>query len=387
MLQQVQVPRHCPSNPLVSYRLPKAEMHTHISMACPNWLVEEKQDAIENEALDCIFDNKQKRYYPDLSNFHATYEALNDFVQTEEDLMCVTKSYLTQIAAEGCIYAEISNSFRNESRFETQIEILTTVIDEVKEETGLETRIVATSLRNHGAIKAEAMADYLSFKKNDNAFRYVTGFGLVGDEGVDSIAEYKQAFHKAWHEAGLGLTPHVGEQYVENVIDFLGAVPDDALKIKSDDHRRLRVGHGTLTYLSTALLDIYADHDICFEVCLSANKRIGLPSQTRNLRPNMVVGEDSALILNQKLRQYYNALQNHPLPVFVERGISVCLGSDNPFLMNTSIGKEYALAVKNDLQQEGDLIQFTRHAIEHGNMESATRRKLLEKVSQYQHNA
>jgi adenosine deaminase len=209
----------------------------------------------------------------------------------------------------------------------------------------------------------------------------------VGDESVNPFSDFSNALHIAWHEAGLGLVPHVAEQHPRNAIDFLECLPKEALDIKETESRRLRVGHGTLIHMSSALMDEFAEKNICLEVCLSANKRLGLPKETRNINLGEAITSTNGnrtVTMDRMRIDYYNDIKNHPLPVFVKNKIPVCLGSDNPLLMNTNIGKEYSLAVKAGYEEGANILDLTKNGLRFANIPYDVRQKLMNYVSQYE---
>lgn len=368
--------------PRVDYTVPKAEMHVHISLALSNDMfgrrVKSRRTPLEMDFLV----KREKRYYKNLTEFHNTYEACRGMTSTYGELASTTQNYLERIAREGAIYAEISNSFREGDEFTRQMEAVQAGIEAARENTGIESRIVVTSLRNFGAEKAEKAV--VALQKLNNPF--ITGFGLVGDEGVDSFADYKRALNMAW-DAGLGLTPHVAEQNLQNAVDFLTTVPKEAWDISPNDPRRLRVGHGVLIHMSTDLMNEFADRQICMEMCISANKRIGLPANTKQLKPGKVlISADQSLsvTIDQPLRHYYEVAEEHPIADFMKRGIPVCLGSDNPLLMNTNIGKESSMAHKAGVTDEMDSLALTRNAITHANVDAITRSRLMSHVNAFE---
>lgn len=360
-----------------------AEMHAHISMALSPKLFLERCAQGRTGALTELFisrTHKHLRLYDDLAAHHRVYESLRDATRTHE-LRDVAAGYLSQIADEGCIYAEISISYRNREAHVLNIEALTEAIDWARANKGIETRIVVTSLRNYGAAFAEQAVKDLALMKHPS----VTGFGLVGDECVDSLLTYKNALERAWKE-GFGLAPHVGEQDVQNAIDYLDILPVDPRDIKIEDPRRIRGGHLTLICLCPDLLEEYAALGIGQEICLSSNKRINVPGKTRALRLGQILQSASGKSYEiNSLRFYFNNLSQHPLPDFEERGMRICLGSDNPLIDNTSSGKEHSLAARllgcrgNSLDDvtRSRLEQFTRNAIEFANIDYANRMTLL----------
>jgi adenosine deaminase len=367
--------------PLVPISLPKAEMHIHIALALSPEVflrrIKQKRTPIKPEFLI----ERAHRYYDSLAQHHATYESMRHITTTQSELAQVAQDYLERIAREGAIYAELSYSFRDAENFERQVDALEEGIRCARANTGIEARIVVTAIRNMGAAHAEAAAKHMV----EHRRALVTGFGLVGEENLDAFSDYARALHIAWHDAGLGLAPHVAEQFVHNAIDFLHTVPSEALAARGDDHRRLRAGHASLIHLSTALMDQFAAHKVCVEVCLSANKRINLPDATQA----HVVGETMrgthgrGIVLDQPLQRYFKNLAQHPLAHYVRAGIPMCQGSDNPLLQNTNIGKEASLAIKSGLIDVAGALEMTANAIRYANVDTATRQALLAKVEAY----
>lgn len=367
--------------PKVHYTLPKAEMHTHISLALtPDMFIRRVKSRRTPLELDWLV-KREKRYYKNLTEFHNTYEACRGMTSTYEELSSTVQNYLERIAREGAIYSEISNSFREGDDFTRQMEAVQSGIEAARENTGIESRIVVTSLRDYGPERAEQAIKAL--QKLDNP--YITAFGLVGDESVNRFSDFTRALHMAW-DAGLGLTPHVAEQHLHNAVDFLNAVPNEAWDIKRNDQRRLRIGHGVLIHTSSDLMQEFADRKICMEMCISANKRIGLPRETRKLKLGQVIQSTDGkrhTTMDNPLRHYYEMTEEHPIADFMARGIPICLGSDNPLLMNTNIGKEYSMAFKAGVTDESQSLAFTSNAITHANVDEVTRRRLMAYVDTY----
>lgn len=370
-------------SPKVPYTLPKAEMHVHISLALSNETfirrVKKKRTPL---SVDFIVE-RETRYYPDLSKFHGTYESMRHMTSSAQELADTVQQYLERIACEGAIYAEISNSYREGSAFEAQMEAVSAGIEAARHNTGIEARIVVTTLRNHGPEKAEAAATFLKTYQNP----YITAFGLVGDEGVNQFMGFSRALHIAWHEAGLGLTPHVAEQHLHNAVDFLEAIPQEAFAHSPRDMRRLRIGHGVLIHTSSDLMREFAARKVCMEICLSANKRIGLPEETKTMQQGDTITSQNgrrSVTVDRPLLNYYESLESHPIKHFMDAGIPVCLGSDNPLLMNTNIGKEHSLAYKAGVTSTQDHLLLTRNALSYANIDPITRARLISLVDEYE---
>jgi adenosine deaminase len=358
-------------------------MHVHISLALSVEIFLRRIKETRTTLTADFLLQRDKRYYPTLQDFHRTYEAMRHITTTPEELAEVTQIYLERIASEGCIYAELSSSFRHGVDFSAQIAAISAGITAAKHNTGIEARIVVTSLRDNGAQVAEDAIAAIKNIKNP----HIAAFGLVGNEAVTPLNEFRRALNDAWHDLGLGLVPHIAEQRVENALDFFSAIPQDALKNPRQDKRKLRIGHGTLMHRSSELIKRFADTGICVEVCLSANKRIGIPEEIAEMHPNNRASSangEYAVNLDLPLRSYFQDLSNHPMPVMTAAGIPVCLGSDNPLLMNTNIAKEYVLAVKYLNYSQEECINITKNAINFANIDQKTTAALLELVNSYQ---
>ena len=369
------------------HALPKAEMHVHIALALS---VEIFLRRIQKRRTDIQADfliSREKRYYETLARFHATYEGMRHITATDHELAQATQIYLERIAKEGAIYAEISNSFRGDpDQYDRQVAAITEGIKAANANTGIHARIVTTAIRDRrmGPDMAEQAARHLAKTRP----AYVTAFGLAGEEDIDAITDYSRAMLIAWHEAGLGLAPHVAEQYLHNAVDFFHAVPAEALEPRpTGDDRRLRVGHGTLIHQSSRLMQMFTERAICMEVCLSANKRISLPLGGRIHEVGETISGRSSqdtVVLDRNRRHYFNDIARHPLPDFIAAGIPVCLGSDNPLLMNTNIGKEYSLAVKTGVEDMRVVLNLTRNAVSYANVPADLRAQLMGYVDRYE---
>jgi aminodeoxyfutalosine deaminase len=104
---------------------------------------------------------------------------------------------------------------------------------------------------------------------------------------------------------------------VREAIDLLGAE---------------RIGHGIAVMNDPALADHLANLRVPLEICLSSNMRTGaLARQTR--KPDAT-------------------LADHPLPQFVERGMTITLSTDDPAMFHTDLLAEYNHAVALGLTKQ-----------------------------------
>ena len=129
------------------------------------------------------------------------------------------------------------------------------------------------------------------------------GCGIGGDEQLGAAEQFAPAFGFA-AEAGLLLTAHAGEhggpESVRAAVDVLGV------------HR---VGHAVAAAADPELLDHLRNRGVAIDACPGSNRATGAWDPERG---------------------------PHPVRTFVERGVAVDIGSDDPAVFATDITEEWA---------------------------------------------
>lgn len=132
----------------------------------------------------------------------------------------------------------------------------------------------------------------------------ITALDLAGDEKGFPATLFVEHFNKA-RDAGWQVTVHAGESdgtlSVRNAIEQLGAT---------------RIGHCCAAASDPSLMEYMANNNIFIESCLNSNYQTGT-------------------IAN---------LEQHPLPIFLQHGVKVCLNTDDPAVENIEIADEYRVA-------------------------------------------
>ena len=327
-----------PPDPLGGPRgLPLAELHVHLeATASPDLirrLAARHGMAVPEDTLD-----GDTYVWRDFLDFLAVFDRAVTVIRTAEDYRDVTLEYLTACAAEGAIYVEVTVSPDHAaSAGIPYAELLGGVaagIDEARAETGVESRMIVTAVRNFGTDRAEAVAAGAAAAPHP----YVTGFGLAGDEAGFPPAPFARAFEIA-HDAGLGITCHAGEWAGPESVR--GAL---ALPVPVE-----RLGHGVRAVEDPALVAELAERGTVLEVCPTSNVVLGA----------------------------YPGFAEHPFGALRAAGVRVTLGSDDPPYWGTTIGREYAVA--RDTWELGDdaLRAITRTAVEAAFVDEGTRTSLL----------
>ncbi len=135
----------------------------------------------------------------------------------------------------------------------------------------------------------------------------IVGLDLAGGPAPGhrwGLRDYAPAFTRA-RDRGLGRTVHAGEgrppQEIAEAIQHLHAV---------------RIGHGTTLLDDDVVTQLVLDRGVTVEACLTSNHHVGA----------------------------IQTVADHPLARWVERGVRVCVNTDNTLLSDTTSSAEHALA-------------------------------------------
>lgn len=344
--------------------MPKATLHEHIEgTVTPEMAAKLAQR--HNVSLPDNFvmkdgeydkaDFPNGRYAYDESDFWAfinTYDTVADMMRTPQDYYDVTKDYLSKNAADGGIYAELivspmhmatevnpetGKAELSAPRYAAMLEAMTNAAEEVKESTGLETRFIATGVRNLGAENVTEVAKFV----RDNPHPLVTGFGIAGNERAGKFDDFAEALSIA-KGAGLKLALHAGEICGPESIR-------DAVRLGAS-----RVGHGVSAVQDPALMKELAEKNIMVEVCPTSNR--------------ILVGELKGDLANHPARKLYDA------------GIKISLNPDDGGIFGTQTGKEHRISAQEFGFTKAEMYDITLCALDCSFADVKTRKQLKENV-------
>jgi adenosine deaminase len=322
--------------------IPKAELHVHLEGTAPPALV--RRLAARNGVTlpPALFAGEDVFHWTDFLHFLATYDLAASAIRTPEDYRDVTHAYLVSCAREGALYVELIASPAHADAVglsdAEHFGGIAAGIDDARRDTGIEARILATAIRNHGVQAAERLARRLA---RGDRHPYVVGFQLAGDEAGFPPGPFARAYELA-AGAGLGCSVHAGEHAgPESVRGALG------LPVS-------RIAHGVRAVEDPGLVEEIAQRGIVLEVCPTSNVATGV----------------------------YPGYESHPLGALREAGVRVTLGSDDPPYFGCSIGSEYAVAHERFGMDEGTLVDITRTAVEGAFADDGLKRALLARIAQ-----
>ena len=315
--------------------IPKAELHVHLEGTATPDLVRRIAERNGLELPDGLFAAPDRFAYRDFLDFLDTYDKAASVIRSGEDYRDITYEYLVRCAAEGALYVELTAS-PDHARLvgltdEDHIEGIARGIDDARDETGIEGRILISCVRNFGVEPALRVARYAAERPHP----YIVGFSMAGDEENYPPGDYGEAFEIA-ASAGLGCTVHAGEWAGPESVRGGLELPVS------------RIAHGVRSIEDPALVEELAARGIFLECCPTSNVVLGI----------------------------YPSYAEHPLPLLVAAGVRVTLGSDDPPYFGASIGGEYELCREHFGFGDEQLRAITETAIEAAFCEDTLKERL-----------
>jgi len=329
--------------------LPKAELHVHhIGSASPA-IVSEL--AMRHPGAVPMDPEELRRFFEfrDFAHFVEVYLAVVSLVRTDDDIRYLTYEVARELAVGQQVkYAELTctpytSVLPDDPDNGIPIEAYTEAIEDARvaaeRDFGIVLRWIYDIPGESGMPAADAT---LSFATNQRVDALV-GFGLGGPEIGVARAQFKPHFDAA-RRVGLHSVPHAGETTGPETVW-------DALQILGAE----RIGHGTSAAEDQKLLEHLAQHRIPLEVCPSSNVA------TRAVA----------------------SLDEHPITVFRDAGITLTVNSDDPSMFGTSLNEEYRIAASLLDLDTGGVADLARTAVRASFAPHDLKVSLLTEIDEY----
>lgn len=178
-------------------------------------------------------------------------------------------------------------------------DVVAAVIDGVnlgKKDFAIKINLIGILSRTFGVQACTEELDALLTFKND-----LVAIDLAGDELGKPGTLFVEHFNRV-RKAGLNITIHAGE--ADGVTSIYQAI---------NELHATRIGHGTNAIHDEKLMDYMQQKNIAIESCLTSNYQTGTIAD----------------------------ISQHPVKVFLEKGLLVCLNSDDPAVQGCDIKHEY----------------------------------------------
>jgi aminodeoxyfutalosine deaminase len=325
--------------PLI-HALPKAELHVHLEGGIA------PRTAVELAARHGVTISEQDvsaRYAPgDFAFFLDAFRWVTSFLRTPADFALIAERLGKELLAQNVVYAEVTLSIgvmylRKQDPLENFAAIRG--ITRQFEVRGLRLNWIFDAVRQFGVPAAQEVASLAAECEKDG----VVAFGIGGDETAIPAARFAKIYESLG--PGVGRLIHAGE--IGPAADIREAV--DALGVS-------RVGHGIAAMHDPRLMDILAERGVALEICPTSNLRTGA--------------------LARQLEVPSARMSQHPLPLFVRRGLPVTISTDDPAMFETSLETEYAHASGLGLSAP-DLVRIAEASFEHAFLPAEDKQRYL----------
>jgi len=300
--------------------------HQH-GLPLPGWTVEELRPHVQVDGP-----------VSDVMTFIAKFEWLQQAMVNYDAVRRIAYENVEDAAREGIDYIELRFSpfFMAQKHGLDPIGVAEAVCDgltEALEDLPVRAKLIGIMSRTFGPEPCWQELEAAIHCRD----RGVVAVDLAGDEANFPGELFVDHFRRA-REAGLHVTVHAGEsagpESVRQAVLELGAE---------------RLGHAVRAVDDEATMDLLAERGTGIESCLTSNV------QTSTV-PNYA---------------------DHPLPIFLQRGLLVTLNTDNPSISNIDLAHEYRVAAREIGLTPAELRRLQENAIEVAFLTPGERKTLL----------
>jgi len=269
-----------------------------------------------------------------LTEYLEGFKITTALMQTEESLYRVSYEMMEDMKNDGIVYVETRFApifhTKNGLSYDQVVESVLRGLKDGARKFGIKFGLIICSLRNMPSKSSIEMAKLAVRFRNQG----VVGFDLAGDELGYPAKDHLDAFYYIQRN-NFNITIHAGEAFgkesIWQALQYCGThrighgihLKDDLMVVDNDI-----IEMGTLS-------QYILDRRIPLEICLSSNLHTGsIPD-----------------------------LKYHPFPVLYKNGFRVTLNTDNRLMSNTSLTREFNLAVKYYKLTLKDIERITLNAM------------------------
>ncbi|MCB0662717.1 MAG: hypothetical protein KDC24_08255 [Saprospiraceae bacterium] len=320
---------------------PKVELHLHL------------EGIITFKRLLSLYDSKgipmphfmQNGFpdsFPTFTNFVDAFYACCTPIQKEEDFRFYIEGLAGYMEENNLVYTEISWTPFFYIHKGLSFEKMMGIMNEELESLGIRSKVrfIIDVQRDHGDDVMNAIFSKIAGSKDFQ----IAGVGMTGDEFQSIPKKGIYWFERLHEECNFGRTVHTGEyggpEKIREVIDQL---------------KPERLGHGINAIQSDSLLSEILDKGIHLENCPTSNLKL------------------------HRVDRY----QNHPLKLFLEKGISVGINSDDPGIFKMPINHEIEKSIEILGLSEQEVRDLNHNAIKAAFIEKVDIEKIEHQVNQY----
>jgi len=319
--------------------LPKIELHLHLDCSLSYAAVSRIDPSVTLQAYQQEFNGPTSRF-TNLEEFFKRAPKGTALMQTEGQIRLVTFDVFEQLRQDNILYAELLLvPFMHTSQglsAEHVVEILNGAVARASSATGIEARIILSTLRHYSTQQSLATVKLVERFKGT----HVAGVDLGAYEAGFPIYAHIPAFQYAAQQ-GIPRTVHAGEaRGAESVWETLKHL------------RPSRVGHGVRSIEDPALVEHLRKERIHLEICPTSNVQINL----------------------------YESYAHHPINTFYESGVSLGVNTDTRMIANVTLTQEYEKLHEVFGWDKRHFLQCNLNAIEAAFLPEDVKRHLAKQV-------
>ncbi len=261
---------------------------------------------------------------PPFEDFLVSFGILSLLLETPQDYALITRRLIEWLVEQNVQYAEIIFAAGVVLWKKQRVDVVFEAIDEAAKEAearlGLKVQWIFDATRQFGLDHTREVMHWAAKYRS----RGVVGFGIGGDEVAAPAKLFPDIFREA-RDLGLHCVAHAGEaagpESICDAVELLGAE---------------RIGHGLTVLQDAGVTALLRERGIPLEVCPSSNVSTGLIAQ----------------------------FEDHPMPRFLEAGLTVTLNSDDPAMFGTSLEEEFVRAAQSFNLSRETLTLLCRNAVD-----------------------
>jgi len=314
--------------PLIDPNLPLIDLHRHLDgniRPTTVWeLAQQHGIALPESNFEAFIPHIQiQKSEPDLLAFLAKLDWGVNVLKTLDDVRRVAYENVEDAHLAGLNYAELRFSpyYMAKAHHLNIADVVAAIVEGVKagqKDFPIKINLIGILSRTFGVEHCTNELNGILAHKHD-----ITGLDLAGDELNFPAQMFEPLFNKA-RSNDLRITVHAGEaagpESVWKAIKLLGAE---------------RIGHGVKSYQDPHLLDHMVSYNIGVESCLTSNYQTGTVTD----------------------------LTKHPLLTFLDKGMLVCLNTDDPAVSGIEIKHEFDVAKQQLNLTTEQFTQLQRNAL------------------------
>ncbi|MBT3704643.1 hypothetical protein HOG17_02570 [Candidatus Peregrinibacteria bacterium] len=284
-------------------------------------------------------------------NFLSSLSVPLSVIKSLEDLRDVTRWQIQEQALKGCVHLEFRGSpytykaaVDGEPSYEEVIGAIHDGIRSMYEKSGLSATYIACFSKQKADQYAEGVVDVVAKMHTSD---FPLGLDLAGVEPGFPPSKFRDVIAPV-REAGAPITIHAGEQsrpprFEKAPASFISEAIDVGAR---------RIGHGTSLISDPRLMDYCRDKGVHVETCPVSNDLLG-----------------------------YMPVSQHPLRQFLDHGISVSVGTDDPLSFGSESVRELLIRNADALRiSPEDVVRMTQYGVEAAFVSDKRRQELRKKI-------